>query len=116
MQSNLFQLEDNTAWDPAGDGIFRQVMGFGDDLMLVKVKFNKGARGVLHSHPHIQASYVESGVFELNIGGTVKIIRKGDGYYVPADTVHGCVCLEEGMLIDTFSPARADFLTDNRGY
>jgi len=109
-QTNIFQSEDTTRWEPAGDGITRQVMGFGDELMLVKVKFEKGACGVLHSHPHTQASYVESGVFELNIGGAVKILQKGDGYYVPSNVEHGCVCLEEGMLIDAFSPARQDFL------
>jgi len=112
MQSKLFQLEADTAWEQAGDGIKRQILGFGNDLMLVKVKFETGARGVLHSHPHLQASYVESGVFELNIGGSVMTLRKGDGYYVPAGSVHGCLCLEEGMLIDAFSPAREDFLSD----
>jgi quercetin dioxygenase-like cupin family protein len=111
-QSNLFQFEDSTSWQPAGDGVQRQIMGFGDELMLVKVKFDKGACGVLHSHPHTQTSYVESGVFELSIGGAVKILRKGDGYYVPPNEIHGCVCLEEGMLIDAFSPVRQDFLAD----
>jgi len=111
-QSNLFQFEDENLWEPAAEGISRQVLGFGDNLMLVKVKFDKGARGILHSHPHVQASYVESGVFEMTIGGDVKIISKGDGYYVPPDAVHGCVCLEDGMLIDAFTPCRADFLSN----
>ena len=110
-QSDLFQFEDGTAWEVAGDGVQRQVMGFGDGLMLVKVKFEKGARGVLHNHLHTQASYVESGVFELSIGDAVKILRKGDGYRVPPNVIHGCVCLEEGMLIDAFSPVRQDFLS-----
>lgn len=111
-QSNLFQFENKNLWEPAGEGISRQMLGFGENLMLVKVKFDKGARGILHSHPHVQASYVESGVFEMTIGSDVKIIGKGDGYYVPPDAVHGCVCLEDGMLIDAFNPCRADFLSE----
>jgi len=111
-QSNLFQVGDESLWEPAGEGISRQVLGFGDNLMLVKVKFDKGARGVLHSHQHVQASYVESGIFEMTIGGEVKRLGKGDGYYVPPHAVHGCVCMEDGMLVDAFSPARQDFLTD----
>ena len=51
-----------------------------------------------------------SGKFELNIGGEVKVLGAGDGYYVAPDQLHGCVCLEEGILIDTFSPHRADFI------
>jgi len=39
-----------------------------------------------------------------------EIIRKGDGYYVPPHAVHGCVCIEDGTLIDVFSPMREDFL------
>jgi quercetin dioxygenase-like cupin family protein len=37
-------------------------------------------------------------------------LEAGDGYYVAPDELHGCVCLEAGILIDTFSPMRADFL------
>ncbi|MBK0379668.1 cupin domain-containing protein [Mucilaginibacter segetis] len=113
IQSNLFQFEDNTSWQKVGEGVLRQVMGFDDKLMLVKVKFDKGATGILHSHAHAQVSYVESGVFEMTMGETIKIIRKGDGYYVPPFTIHGCVCLETGMLVDAFSPARWDFLPTN---
>ena len=39
-----------------------------------------------------------------------RLIPGGDGYYVAPDELHGCVCLEEGVLIDVFSPHRADFL------
>lgn len=109
IQSNLFLYEHNTTWEITGDGVQRQVLGFDDKLMLVKVKFNKGSCGTLHSHAHSQVSYVESGVFEMTMGDTKKIISKGDGYYVPPYTIHGCVCLEEGMLVDAFSPARWDF-------
>lgn len=117
IQSNLFQFEESTGWQTVGDGVQRQVLGFDDKLMMVKVKFTKGACGTLHSHAHSQVSYVESGVFEMTIGEMVKIIRKGDGYYVPPFTQHSCVCLEDGMLVDGFSPARRDFLTtDNQQY
>lgn len=44
------------------------------------------------------------------IGDKKQVLEAGDGYYVAPDELHGCVCLEEGILIDTFSPVRADFL------
>lgn len=117
IQSNLFQNEQESGWEVTGPGVQRQVLGYDDKLMLVKVKFEKGGVGEAHSHPHAQASYVESGSFEMTIGDTKKIINKGDGYYVPPYTVHGCVCLEEGMLVDSFSPCRWDFIeTDSEKY
>jgi quercetin dioxygenase-like cupin family protein len=110
IQSDLFQYGNDIPWEQTGEGVKRQVLGYDDKLMLVKVKFDKGGRGDLHSHPHTQVSYVESGAFELTIGDVTRVIRKGDGYFVPPDTVHGCLCLEEGVLIDAFSPARRTFI------
>lgn len=110
MQSKEFQFENETSWEDVGNGITRQIYGYDDKIMLVKAKFEKGGVGQLHSHHHSQVTYVDSGVFEMTIGDDKKIIRKGDGFYVPPHVVHGCVCIEEGMLIDVFSPHREDFL------
>lgn len=110
IQSNLFQIEKEIPWEKAGEGIERQVYGYDDQIMLVKAKFEAGAIGTLHQHPHVQVTYVESGVFEMTIGEEKKTIKKGDGYYVPSHVIHGCVCVEPGILIDVFSPHREDFL------
>lgn len=108
-KSSEFQFEQETPWEDLGNGIKRQVFGYDDKVMLVKAKFEKGAVGALHEHHHSQVTYVDSGAFEMTIGNEKKIIRKGDGYYVPPHVLHGCVCLEPGMLIDAFSPLREDF-------
>lgn len=108
--SGVWQIEKDMQWETVGEGVRRQIMGYDKNLMLVKVDFKKGAVGSLHAHPHSQATYVVSGKFELTIGDEKKVIEKGDGYYVAPDVLHGCVCLEDGILIDTFSPAREDFL------
>jgi quercetin dioxygenase-like cupin family protein len=110
IQSHAFQSDSEIFWQDLGNGICRQVFGYDDKLMLVKVKFDKGAVGVLHEHYHSQVTYVESGVFEMTIGSERKIINKGDGYYVTPHVMHGIVCLEPGMLIDVFSPYREDFI------
>ena len=110
LQTNFFQVSDEIQWQDAGLGIQRQVLGYNNDLMLVKVKFEKGAIGTLHQHPHTQVSYVESGMFEASIGEEKKILKKGDGYFIPPNILHGCICLEAGVLIDVFNPHREDFL------
>ncbi len=110
IHSNEFQFENEMPWEDLGNGIHRQVFGYDETLMLVKAKFIEGAVGTMHQHPHSQVTYVDSGAFEMTIGDQKKIIRKGDGCYVPPNTLHGCVCLEPGTLIDAFSPHRKDFL------
>lgn len=109
-RSETYQLESELQWENPAPGIRRQIMGYDGQLMIVKVHFDKGAVGEQHEHYHSQATYVASGRFELSIGGKTKILGAGDGYYVAPDELHGCVCLEEGVLIDVFSPHRADFL------
>jgi quercetin dioxygenase-like cupin family protein len=110
LKSNAFQFDNEIPWQDLGNGICRQVYGYDNNVMLVKVKFEKGAVGTMHEHHHSQVTYVDSGVFEMTIGSEKKIIQKGDGYYVSPNVRHGIVCLKPGMLIDVFSPHREDFL------
>src|SRR4051794_31099800 len=76
IQSNEFQFEQDIPWEDVGNGITRQIFGYDDRVMLVKAKFEKGGVGAVHQHPHSQATYVDSGVFEMTIGDVKKIIRK----------------------------------------
>ena len=78
--------------------------------MLVEFTFEKGGIGALHSHPHLQTSYVAEGVFEVTIDGVTETIGAGGAYIVPSGLVHGVKALEAGKLIDSFTPRRDDFL------
>ncbi len=108
--SDKFQNAATIEWQYAEPGVERQVMGYDQHLMVVKVRFETGATGARHHHPHSQATYVASGKFSVTIGDDTQVLSAGDGYYVSPDVEHGCECLEVGVLIDTFSPAREDFL------
>jgi len=110
MQSDSFQFNNELPWEDLKNGLQRQVFGFDDRLMMLKIKFEKGAVGALHRHPHSQATYIESGVFDMTINGVTKRLYAGDGYFVPTEQEHGIVCIEAGMLVDVFSPHREDFL------
>lgn len=108
--SNLFIKADPANAEPVAEGIKRQVLGYGANLMGVRVWFDKGAVGEMHAHVHAQMAYVESGRFEVTVDGQVRELEAGDAFYVPPHAMHGAVCLEKGVLIDVFSPAREDFL------
>ena len=109
-QSEQFLFESALPWIDLGKGLRRQIMGYNDTIMMVKVEFKEGSIGTLHNHPHTQTTYVASGVYELTIGNETKIIKSGDGFLTPPNIKHGVVCIEEGVLIDVFSPVREDFL------
>jgi len=92
------------------EGISRQIMGYDTNLMVVKVFFEKGAIAGLHKHPHQQIGYIEKGKFEFEIGDKKMILEKGDSFIASSNIMHGAKCLEQGIIIDTFSPKRDDFL------
>lgn len=111
VSSQPFMFETETEWEQTTDqGVTRQIMGYNDDIMMVKVKFEKGACGAAHEHPHTQVTFVASGKFEFTIGGETKTVSAGDALYMEPNVNHGCKCIEAGMLIDCFSPMRDTFL------
>ena len=99
-------------------GLRRQILGYDSDLMLVRVYFDSGIVADKHKHYHQQVSYVEKGKFEVEIDGHKEVLNAGDCFIIPSEAMHGAVCIEEGSLIDTFSPQREDFLepTTESGY
>jgi quercetin dioxygenase-like cupin family protein len=109
-QESIFQIDSETSWEDLGDGVSRKICGYDDKIMLVKVKFEVGAIGPLHEHYHSQVTYVASGVFEASINGTKQVLETGDSFYAKPHHIHGVLCLEAGVLIDIFSPMRADFI------
>jgi len=112
IRSNNFITETSVEWEQVNEGMRRQILGFDDSIMMVKVEFLQKGEGPVHSHVHSQCSYVVSGVFEFNIDGIKKVVKSGDGLYMEPNIPHGVICIEEGILIDTFSPVRADFLNN----
>ena len=105
-----FIISDEIPWESTENGVERKILGHDDQLMMVCVRFEKGAVGSLHHHVHRQVSYVDSGRFEVTIDGKKKILEKGDCFFVAPNLIHGVVALEEGSLVDIFTPVRMDFL------
>jgi quercetin dioxygenase-like cupin family protein len=91
-------------------GATRQVLSQNETLMVVAFNFPEGGKGDLHNHPHVQSTYVESGVFTFTVDGEDFDVAAGDSFVIPSNAVHGCVCKQAGRLIDTFTPRRDDFL------
>ncbi|MEP1032628.1 cupin domain-containing protein [Ekhidna sp.] len=108
--SEKYILTENLEWEELGEGVSRKFLGFDNQIMMVKVKFKKGAVGSPHHHFHTQTTYCAAGKFEFEIDGEKQIVKAGDGVYIQPNLVHSALCLKEGILIDVFSPVREDFL------
>ncbi len=106
----VFIEDASIEWEITGPGVRRKIMSYDENLMVVKVEFEKGAIGPLHNHFHVQIVHIDKGVFEVEIGGEKRILKAGDAFHAPPNVMHGVVCLEAGTLIDIFSPMREDFV------
>jgi quercetin dioxygenase-like cupin family protein len=91
-------------------GVTRRILADSPDLMVVSFRFETGAEGKLHSHPHVQSTFVASGRFVFFRDGIAYDLSPGDSLVIPGGVEHGCRCVEAGELIDNFTPRRDDFL------
>ena len=107
----MFKIHRETALAELGGGVSRRILAHDKAMMAVEVCFEEGAVGAVHSHPHVQISYVLEGKFKATVGDETKIISVGDTYYTAPEVPHGVICLERGKLLDVFTPEREDFLS-----
>ncbi len=110
MNGDSVKHREETIAIRLGGGVQRRILAHNPDLMAVEVTFEAGAVGTEHTHPHTQCSYVLSGAFRYSVEGEEVLLRQGDSIVVPGGSVHGTVCVEQGTLLDIFTPQREDFL------
>ena len=103
-------FHEDTLAQSGGEGVTRRIMSHDGGMMAVAVDFEAGSVGALHSHPHTQITYVVSGKFTFTIDGVTKTVTPGDTMLKTDGVVHGCTCLEAGILLDIFTPMREDFV------
>lgn len=107
---NDFYFQRDAVFKEIREGVERSVRVYTDDLMLCELHFKAGERGKLHHHPNTQITYIVKGVFEVEVDGVKKVVKSGDAILARSDIEHGCSCLEDGVLLDIFTPMRKDFV------
>lgn len=98
-------------WESAEPGVKRKIFPPGNELMMMEVRFEEGAIGYEHSHPHEQMSYCLKGRLEFTIDGQVHLLQEGETISIPGGAKHGVKALEQSALLDSFTPLREDLLS-----
>ena len=110
---SVFQQLDWSAIpiEQVADGITRQMV-VGDRVMVCRLTLAARTVTPIHTHMHEQLTLVERGEADFFIEGKRRTAKAGDVLLFPSGIQHGATMLEEEVvLIDIFSPPRADFLT-----
>jgi len=108
--NGAYIFSEDIPWQSVDPGVERKILGYDGSLMMVCVRFERGAVGSLHRHVHCQVTFVQSGRFEVSIDGETRTLATGDCFFVRPEFEHGVVALEAGILVDVFTPMREDFL------
>ena len=98
----MFFVDKDISTDIIDERTKRKVLAHDDEMMACHLYFKTGSIGRKHSHSNTQICYI--------IKGDTRVLTSGDSVYIPSDAEHGLVCLEEGEVLDVFSPERKDFL------
>ena len=91
-------------------GVSRKVLAWDKELMMCEIRFEKGAKGSLHAHPHRQVTYVAKGSLLFSLDGEKRLVSQGDSILIPPGAEHGVEAMEDSTLVDVFHPFREDFV------
>jgi len=91
-------------------GVDFVVLSHGRESMITKMLYKNDNIVPMHKHPNEQSGYVISGKYRIKFNDKDEIIKKGDSYTIPRDTLHSIEIIEAGEILDCFSPPRQDYL------
>jgi len=115
MMSEPAVTYQHVAWSAVpvrqvAEGAQRQVVT-GQELMACRMRFGPHVVTALHRHPHEQLTFVVQGRVRFTIEGEERVASAGDVLHFPSNIEHGATMLDqEVVLVDVFTPVRADFL------
>jgi len=91
-------------------GVNLDSLAVGEKSMVCKMNYVAGNFAEEHSHPHEQSGYVISGTYLMTVDGEAYELNPGDSYAIPGNVPHSFKVIEEGEVIDVFTPIREDYL------
>ena len=90
-------------------GLVRRTLAWGQKMMMCEFTAEAGVIIPMHSHPHEQVGFVQSGRVEFTVAGESWIATPGDSYAIPGDVEHAARFLEPTVLLELFSPPREEY-------
>jgi quercetin dioxygenase-like cupin family protein len=111
-------LEQKYAWNEieatdapvvSGSGLRRYLSG--EKMTLAQFRFAAGTVLAEHRHENEQFSMVLEGTMEFNIEGNdgPLTVQPGQIVYLRPNILHGAKAVTDAVILDVFSPPRADW-------
>jgi len=103
---------DDVKEERLGESVFRKILVYSENLMLMYTEAKPGGPGISHSHPHEQMVYMLQGTAELTAGGETVTLKAGSSALLESNEYHVIRGLgdEKNIVLDIFHPHREDYL------
>ncbi|MEM3488407.1 MAG: cupin domain-containing protein [Nitrososphaerota archaeon] len=98
-------------WDVLRPGVYRQMLSFDENIMLMIVKIHPGACVPKHSHSNLQTGVVIKGKLLFRTDRGEMEISEGWSYYIAPNESHEVYNTtdREAVALDIFMPKRDDY-------
>lgn len=97
------------------DGIGRQMLHT-EAMTVARIHLAAGAVVPRHAHPNEQVANVLEGSLRFVVGDEETTVSAGQSVAIPADVPHEVECLADAVVLDVFSPPRADWQRGDDSY
>lgn len=101
---------DELALEKITEMVSRKVV-VGTHQTMAQVWFKRGALVARHRHDSEQMTFVLDGALRCRVDGDDVVVRAGEVIVIPSGVAHQIEVLDDSLVLDTFSPARADWQT-----
>ncbi|MDR3629121.1 MAG: cupin domain-containing protein [Desulfocapsaceae bacterium] len=91
-------------------GVDFVLLSHGPESMIAKMLYKKEDNVPFHKHPNKQSGYVISGKYRIVFGKNDQVIGPGDSYTLSRDVEYRIEIIDQGQVLDVFSPPRKDYL------
>jgi unsaturated pyranuronate lyase len=112
VQSTRWEDEPVEQMSPS---IGRQVLHT-ETMTIARIVLAQGAVVPSHEHPNEQIATVLQGRLRFDIDGQELIAGAGESIPLAANVPHAVEALEDSVVLDVFSPVRADWLRGEDSY
>ncbi|TKB25253.1 cupin domain-containing protein [Desulfopila sp. IMCC35006] len=96
------------------EGVELQTLVHGEKTLMGRFKLARGAKIPPHKHPHEQTGLLISGRLLFTVENKEREVETGDSWCLPGGREHAVVALEDSVVVEIFSPVRADYLPDTQ--
>lgn len=106
----MFTKKDSTTFRTLMEGAKMRPLAWEEKTILCEFRLAGGHNLPAHQHPYEQTGYLISGKLNFRIEDEWHEVEPGDSWSIPENIEHQVDVIEDAIVLELFSPLRAEYL------